>query len=256
MTPFHLTQKRPWPFLSSLGALGIIVGLINLFYIKTPILFLIRLGYLFGISGIWWRDVIRERFGHHTRWVLSGLKLGIVCFILREVIFFFSFFWSYFSRSMSPHPFIGSSWPPTGIEALDPFHVPFLNTLILLTSGFTITWRYYELSKIENRNSGIYSLFITAFLGVFFLLLQIIEYKSTFFTITDRVYGSLFFIITGFHGLHVLVGTLIIIVCLVRIIKFHFSKRHHVGFEICIWYWHFVDVVWIFLYIFVYWWPS
>jgi len=205
----------------------------------------------------WWRDVIREALfeGAHTQKVQKGLKLGFILFVVSEIMLFFSFFWAFFHASLSPNIEIGCIWPPVGLIVLNPWKIPFLNTLILLLSGATITWAH-QLLVIGNYKQTISALIITINLALFFTGLQIYEYINSPFDISDGIYGSVFFMLTGLHGLHVLVGTIFILVCLFRHIYKHFTRTHHLGFEAAIWYWHFVDVVWLFLFIFVYWWGN
>ena len=205
----------------------------------------------------WWRDVIREATfqGCHTVRVSKGLRWGIILFILSEVLFFFAFFWAYFHRSLAPRLELGSCWPPSGITPLNPFEVPLLNTGVLLASGVTVTWAHHGLIE-GNRREAIQGLFATIALGVYFTFLQAGEYHEASFTIADGAYGSSFFVATGFHGLHVLIGTSFLGVCLGRLVLQHFSTGHHFGFEAAAWYWHFVDVVWLFLYLSIYWWGS
>jgi len=205
----------------------------------------------------WWRDVIREATfqGCHTVQVSKGLRWGIILFILSEVLFFFAFFWAYFHRSLAPRLELGSCWPPSGITPLNPFEVPLLNTGVLLASGVTVTWAHHGLIE-GNRREAIQGLFATIALGVYFTFLQAGEYHEASFTIADGAYGSSFFVATGFHGLHVLIGTSFLGVCLGRLVLQHFSTGHHFGFEAAAWYWHFVDVVWLFLYLSIYWWGS
>ena len=255
--PFHLVEVRPWPFTGSIGAFATAIGLVKWFRQKSP--FLIYFGVFLIILTIiqWWRDVIRERtfIGHHTSAVVKAHRIGMVLFIVSEVFFFLSFFWAFFHRSWSISPNLGCVWPPVGIQALDPFAVPLLNTGFLLSSGVTVTWAHHSVVAGDQKGS-IQGLQLTVFLGAIFTLLQAIEYKEAPFTIADRVYGSVFFVATGFHGLHVLIGSTFLLVCLFRTYYFHFGPRHHVGLESAIWYWHFVDVVWIFLYLCLYWWGS
>jgi len=194
--------------------------------------------------------------GRHTKIVERGLALGMVLFIISEVMFFFAFFWAYFHVSLSPAMEIGSTWPPTGISVLNPWKVPLLNTAILLLSGVTLTCAHYTLVLGQNRSQVLLYLFWTIFLGVIFTLFQIYEYIEAPFSIHDGIYGSVFFMLTGFHGFHVLIGTIFIIVMSFRFIFHHFTREHHLGFEAAAWYWHFVDVVWLFLFIFVYCWGS
>ncbi len=255
--PFHLVEIRPWPLLAGTGAFSLAIGLTRWFHGHgIKILFLSILLIILCIYQ-WWRDVIRERtfIGHHTSYVTKGLRYGIILFILSEVIFFFAFFWAFFHRSLSPTPELGCCWPPTGIIPLNPFGVPLLNTSVLLASGVTVTWAHHRL--IENKwTIAIQALALTSILGIYFTILQAGEYIEASFSIADRVYGSTFFVTTGFHGAHVLIGTTFLMVCLIRTTLHHFSVSHHFGFEAAAWYWHFVDVVWICLFLSIYWWGS
>lgn len=253
--PFHLVDVRPWPLTGAIGAITLTSGIIIWFH-QNRIKLLI-LGYIIIILTIiqWWRDITREATfqGKHTLIVVNGLKWGIILFIVSEVLFFVSFFWGFFHRRLSPTIEIGASWPPAGIKTFNPIDIPLLNTIILLCSGITVTWAHHRI--IENNHSqGVQALFFTVILGIYFTLLQGYEYYEARFTISDSVYGSCFFIATGFHGIHVIIGTTFLAVCLIRHMNYHFSRKHHFGFEAAAWYWHFVDVVWLFLYISIYWW--
>ena len=255
--PFHLVELRPWPLTSAIGALTLTIGLAAWFHGHGIWCFLLAITLIIISIIQWWRDVIREAtfIGHHTSYVAKGLRVGIILFITSEVLFFFAFFWAFFHRRLSPTPEIGSCWPPIGINPLNPFSVPLLNTAVLLASGVTVTWAHHSL--IENsRNGAIQALSLTVLLGAYFTVLQAGEYAVAPFSIADRIYGSTFFVATGFHGIHVLIGSTFLIVCLIRTIAHHISVGHHVGFETAAWYWHFVDVVWICLYICIYWWGS
>nr|YP_010546348.1 cytochrome c oxidase subunit III [Clithon sowerbianum]QWS05802.1 cytochrome c oxidase subunit III [Clithon sowerbianum]UYI29864.1 cytochrome c oxidase subunit 3 [Clithon sowerbianum] len=253
--PFHLVEFSPWPLTGSMGALFLTVGLAGWFHgysMSTMVLGLV----LIGLTMVqWWRDVIREGTfqGFHTGKVSKGLRWGMILFIVSEVCFFFAFFWAYFHSSLAPTPELGSCWPPVGINPLNPFEVPLLNTAVLLASGVTVTWAHHALME-GDRINGIQGLVATVVLGVYFTFLQGGEYYEAPFTIADGVYGSAFFVATGFHGLHVLIGSSFLLVCLVRVWTQHFSPTHHFGFEAAAWYWHFVDVVWLFLYLSIYWW--
>lgn len=255
--PFHLVEIRPWPLTASIGALCLALGLTSWFHINST-LGLFMASFLIIISIIqWWRDVIRERtfLGHHTTVVTKGLRWGIILFITSEVLFFFAFFWAFFHRSLSPTPELGCAWPPTGIKPLNPFRVPLLNTAVLLASGVTVTWAHHRLLELNKKNT-IQALTLTILLGLYFTILQAGEYIETSFSIADSVYGSTFFVATGFHGAHVLIGSSFLTVCVLRSAIHQFSSYHHFGFEAAAWYWHFVDVVWICLYICIYWWRS
>lgn len=255
--PFHLVNVSPWPLTGAISTLTLVSGLIKLFH--QQILDLFILGVFITLLTIyqWWRDISREGTfqGHHTFRVVGGLKLGIILFIISEVFFFISFFWGFFHRRLSPNIELGINWPPIGVDPFNPFQVPLLNTVILLSSGISVTWAHHSLLE-NNHTQCFFSLLITIFLGIYFRALQAYEYADASFSISDSVYGSTFFIATGFHGIHVLIGTTFLLVCVLRHIKFHFSSAHHFGFEAAAWYWHFVDVVWLFLYVSIYWWGN
>ena len=255
--PYHLVEPRPWPLTGAVGAFTIAVGLASWFH-QGKILGLYLGGALTLITIFqWWRDVIREGtyIGFHTLRVVKGLRYGIVLFIISEVLFFFAFFWAFFHSSLAPTPEIGCCWPPTGVEPLNPFAIPLLNTAVLLASGVTVTWAHHALMA-DSRSNALQALTLTVALGGYFTILQGGEYIDAPFSIADRVYGSTFFVATGFHGLHVLIGSTFLLVCLLRVWLNHFSSNHHFGFEAAAWYWHFVDVVWIFLFLCIYWWGS
>lgn len=221
--------------------------------------FMLIFGLVYTIASmaIWWRDVIREATfeGHHTKDVQTGLRYGMILFIVSEVMFFFSFFWAFFHSALAPTVDIGSIWPPKGIVPFDPWEVPLLNTLILLTSGATCTWAHHAIVA-GRRGNVIAALILTLILAFTFTGLQAFEYIEAAFTISDSVYGSTFYMATGFHGFHVIVGSLFLAVCLARQVRYHFTKQHHFGFEAAAWYWHFVDVVWLFLFVAIYWWGG
>jgi len=206
---------------------------------------------------VWWRDVVREATyqGHHTVAVARGLRYGMLLFILSEVMFFVAFFWAFFHASLAPAVGLGAVWPPVGIQVLDPWGLPALNTAILLTSGASVTWAHHALVA-GYRQSAVAALVVTVALAAVFTAVQGFEYVEAPFSISDGVYGSTFYMATGFHGFHVLVGTLFLAVCLVRARWGHFTPRHHVGFEAAAWYWHFVDVVWLILFVAIYWWGG
>nr|AWN56147.1 cytochrome c oxidase subunit 3 [Canthidium sp. DPP-2018] len=255
--PYHLVDVSPWPLFGALSAMITMIGIIKWFHLYNPNLFLLGLLITLLIMYQWWRDVTREGTfqGLHTYQVTMGLRWGMILFITSEVFFFISFFWGFFHSSLSPSIELGMTWPPKGIVPFNPLQIPLLNTLILLTSGLTVTWAHHSL--IENDyNQTLQSLSLTVLLGIYFTILQAYEYIEAPFTIADSVYGSSFFMATGFHGLHVIIGTTFLAVCLYRQLLNHFSCIHHFGFEAAAWYWHFVDVVWLFLYISIYWWGS
>nr|AST10250.1 cytochrome c oxidase subunit III [Leucochrysa pretiosa] len=255
--PYHLVDYSPWPLTGALGALITTSGIIKWFHQYDNSLLI--LGNIITLMTMyqWWRDVTREGTyqGLHTLSVTLGLRWGMILFIVSEVFFFISFFWAFFHSSLSPSIEIGQLWPPMGIQAFNPLEIPLLNTVILLSSGITITWAHHSLMS-NNFTQTTQGLFLTVILGIYFSILQGFEYMESPFTIADSVYGSTFFMATGFHGLHVLIGTTFLLICLIRHINYHFSNNHHFGFEAAAWYWHFVDVVWLFLYISIYWWGS
>nr|APX40686.1 cytochrome c oxidase subunit 3 [Labidostomis lucida] len=255
--PFHLVDVSPWPILGAMGAMTMMIGLIQWFHLLDNTLLLVGLTINMLVSLQWWRDVAREGTfqGHHTLKVALGLRWGMILFIVSEVFFFISFFWSFFHSSLSPTIELGLLWPPKGIQTFNPLEIPLLNTMILLTSGLTVTWAHHSLME-NNYNKALQGLALTVILGIYFTALQGFEYIEAPFTIADSVYGSTFFMATGFHGLHVIIGTTFLGVCLIRLYLNHFSSIHHFGFEAAAWYWHFVDVVWLFLYISIYWWGS
>ena len=176
----------------------------------------------------------------------------MMLFIASEVMFFVAFFWAFFASSLFP---VGGVWPPEGITTLDPFDLPLINTLVLLLSGSTVTWAHHALIE-DDRSDFLLALLLTVLLGIFFTFLQILEYTHAPFGFTDGIYPSVFYMATGFHGFHVFIGTVFLAVCLLRGYFGHFTSKQHFGFEAAAWYWHFVDVVWLFLFICIYMWGS
>jgi cytochrome c oxidase subunit 3 len=207
---------------------------------------------LMVLASFWWRDLIREGtyLKDHTKQVLLGLRLGFILFILSEIMFFFSFFWAYLHSSLSPNIEIGSVWPPYTLQIIG-LTLPIVNTLLLLTSGATITVAH--LALLQNKKSlVIEAMLVTLALAIIFTAIQMYEYRNAPFSISDGIYGSVFYMLTGFHGIHVIIGTIFIFVQFVRITKDHLDSRSHLGFEASSWYWHFVDVVWLLLFLIVY----
>ncbi len=257
--PFHLVDPSPWPIFASAGALTTTIGAVMYFhgYIGGGYLLSLGASMIMYSMFVWWRDVIREGTfeGHHTKTVQNGLRMGMILFIVSEVMFFLGIFWAFFHSSLAPTIDIGAVWPPKGIEVLNPWEVPFLNTVILLSSGASVTWAHHAILA-GDKKQGTYALTITIALASVFTGFQVMEYLEAPFTIADSVYGSCFFLSTGFHGFHVFIGTVFLAVCLVRLMKSHFTKSHHFGFEAAAWYWHFVDVVWLFLFVAIYWWGG
>uniref|UniRef100_A0AAU8G892 Cytochrome c oxidase subunit 3 n=1 Tax=Colposcenia ignota TaxID=3230277 RepID=A0AAU8G892_9HEMI len=254
---FHLVDPSPWPFLISFNLLSLTVTTTMFLNTKDKKMMMFSIFVIMWMMFIWWRDIHRESTfqGNHTKTVITSMKYGMILFITSEILLFVSLFWSFFHHSLTPAQEIGLMWPPMFIQPFNPLSVPLLNTLILLTSGISVTWTHSTICSNNFHQTKI-SLIITIFLGLYFTLLQMFEYMSSPFSISDSVYGSSFFLTTGFHGIHVLVGTLFLIHCLTRMMKLHFNKNHHIGLELAIWYWHFVDIVWLFLYTSIYWWGK
>jgi len=256
---FHIVDESPWPFFTSIAVFLFLSGFVCYIHRIVFGMLLLLIGLLCLIISIygWLRDIVRESTfqGKHTLIVQRGLKIGFFLFICTEVVFFFGFFWSFFHSSLSPSIFLGGVWPPVNIMVLNPFGVPLLNTMLLLISGFSITWVHYAIicGNFKEANFGF---LFTLILAVFFTILQISEYFTAPFNISDSIYGSVFYSLTGLHGLHVIIGTIFIGICYIRLLQNHFTTSHHLGFVFASWYWHFVDVVWIFLYLFIYIWGN
>jgi cytochrome c oxidase subunit 3 len=265
---YHLVDPSPWPIIGSASAFLMALGAITWMhhsFAAAPLLFVAgTLGVLYTMLS-WWRDVAREATygGYHTRVVQISHRYGMILFIASEVMFFVAWFWAYFSAALFPadpqhvlrEALFGGMWPPKGIETFDPWHLPLLNTLILLTSGTTVTWAHHAL--LENDREGLkWGLICTIVLGLLFTSVQAYEYMHAAFHYSGHIYGATFFMATGFHGAHVIIGTTFLIVCLYRAYLGHFTPTQHLGFEFCAWYWHFVDVVWLFLFACIYVWGS
>nr|YP_006354.1 cytochrome c oxidase subunit III [Siphonodentalium lobatum]AAP91675.1 cytochrome c oxidase subunit III [Siphonodentalium lobatum] len=252
VSPYYLVEASPWPLLMGGAAFMMLGGLTFYMHGNSPMLLWFGLLTVLFIMMRWFRDIICEAtyMGYHTKPVETGLRVGMMLFIVSEIMFFFSFFWAYFHSALVP---VYGSWPPVGILPMNPYEMPLTNTIILLSSGVTVTYAHHSII-MKNRNDCLIALQLTCTLGILFTLLQLYEYYNATFTISDGVYGSCFFVATGFHGLHVIIGSTFLLVCLFRAWKHHFSSNHHFGFEAAAWYWHFVDVVWLFLYMCIYWW--
>nr|BBG67074.1 cytochrome c oxidase subunit 3 [Stropharia rugosoannulata] len=257
--PFHLVDPSPWPILLSFSLLNLTVGAVSYMHGLANGGYILTLGFILTTYGmvLWLRDVVIEGsyLGHHTKEVKNGLMIGMILFIISEVFAFLSVFWAFFHSSLSPAIEIGGAWPPIGITPLDPFAIPLLNTFLLLSSGAFITYAHHALIA-GNRKATIDGVIFTIILAVIFTGLQYFEYSEAGFTMADGVYGSAFYASTGLHGFHVIIGTIFIGVSLVRIINYQVTTKHHNGFESSILYWHFVDVVWLFLFVAVYFWGN
>jgi len=259
ITPSHLVDVNPWPILSAFAVFAFVVHLTSYYHGQThsgiPILAFYVLVYT---AANWWIDVMREAVfeGQHTFSVQAGIKKGFILFICSEVMFFFAFFWAFFHSSFNPDLAIGGVWPPVFLTTLNVWSLPCLNTALLITSGIAITSAHSYIYAGECENT-LETLMITVHLGLAFSIFQLFEYRTLPFSISDSVYSACFYIATGFHGLHVLIGTIFITVSASRLNRFeHFTRTHHIGFESAILYWHFVDIVWLFLFVAIYWWGS
>lgn len=277
---YHLVDPSPWPLFCSATSvvmmLGAVIWMKGLFGLPegTSWVFFVGLATTLLGMGLWWADVVKEaNKGDHTPVVGIGLRYGMVLFIASEIMFFAAFFWIFFemalfteARTLVPEiagwadtASAWSTWPPQGVETLSAWHLPLLNTVTLLLSGCTVTWAHHALQQ-GDRNGAKLALILTIVLGVFFTAVQVYEYYEIlhghmFFNedaANSGLYGSIFFMATGFHGFHVLVGTIFLAVCLIRLLNGAFTPKQHFGFEAAAWYWHFVDVVWLFLFAFVY----
>lgn len=257
LTPFVALSSSFWPLFLSLSVFSLTSCVVLWFHIKTSLFFLLTsLALTSFFIFIWWRDVVRESLlGIHTSKLQYCMRNAFLLFILSEVFFFISFFWAFYDRSLSPSVEVGIVWPPLGIMPLEVYSIPLLNTIILLSSGIRITWSHHALLSNLYFNS-VFSLFFTVLLGFYFLRMQYLEYAERAFTISDGVYGTTFFLATGFHGFHVIVGSVYLAYVLFLILRGALLSNHHFAFEAAAWYWHFVDVVWLFLYLSVYWWGS
>ena len=268
---YHLVDPSPWPIIGSVSAFVMMCGLV--FTMKSLPVAGPHVGpYVFGagllgilyVMGSWWTDVVREAGPehHHTRVVQLSHRYGMMMFIASEVMFFVAWFWAYFDAALYPNDPIQyarselvAAWPPKGIETFDPWHLPLLNTLILLTSGTTVTWAHHALLE-GDRKGVMQGLALTVVLGILFSFCQAFEYSHAAFGFSGHIYGATFFMATGFHGFHVIIGTIFLAVCLWRAYLMQFTTTQHLGFEFAAWYWHFVDVVWLFLFAAIYVWGS
>ena len=251
---FHLVEPSPWPLLGSLAGFVLAIGGVLFMHGNEYGTATLGVGLMLLLATMfyWWRDIIREAEyqGHHTPIVQIGMRYGMMLFISSEVMFFVAFFWAFFDRALFP---AGGIWPPEGIITFDPFDLPLINTLVLLLSGCTVTWAHHAIVE-DNRRDFMIGLGLTIVLGAFFTFLQALEYDHAPFALSDGIYPSVFYLATGFHGFHVIIGTLFLAVCMWRGALGHFTSKHHFGFEAAAWYWHFVDVVWLFLFVAVYIW--
>ncbi|MEQ9662947.1 MAG: cytochrome c oxidase subunit 3 [Parasphingopyxis sp.] len=280
---YHLVNPSIWPLIGAFSALVMAMGGILWMHAPAPDAdpagaidalgalgfmspLMMHAGWVFfaGLIGVlftmfsWWVDVIDEAHeGHHKPVVQLHMRYGMILFIASEVMFFVGWFWAFFGAALFPASIDGAEavFPPPGIEVLDPFSLPLLNTMILLCSGTTVTWAHHCLLK-GDRKGLINGLWLTILLGVLFSFIQAYEYVHAPFDFKNNIYGATFFMATGFHGFHVIVGTIFLAVCLIRAYRGDFTPKQHFGFEAAAWYWHFVDVVWLFLFASIYIWGS
>ena len=257
--PFHLVGTSPWPLVMSMSLFSTVIGLLAYLHTYVYGIFSVLFGVFSFLTTLtcWFLDILSEAAceGYHTVAVQQNILIGMLLFIASEIMFFFGFFWAFFHFSISPSIWVGGVWPPLGIYALDPLGLPLLNTIILLSSGITVTWAHAAI-LFSHVWKPTFALGVTIFYGLLFTLFQLYEYNNTIFSINDSVFGSVFYMTTGFHGLHVLVGTIFLIICFAKLTEGYYTKQNHVTFLCAIWYWHFVDVVWVFLFLFVYVWGS
>lgn len=262
--PFHMPSPSVWPLLGAFAAGLMAIGAVMYMHKAQLGSFNIGLkGVVLGffavlaVMWVWWRDIIKEAFVEkaHSPITKISFRYGMALFISSEVMFFVAFFWAFFSASLFPKEAIGGIWPPASVTPIEAFHLPFLMTMILLLSGCTCTWAHHAILEGKQQEAT-KALAITVGLGILFTFFQGYEYVHATFGFKDGIYSSAFYMATGFHGFHVLVGTIFLIVCLFRNMKGHFTKESHFGFEAAAWYWHFVDVVWLFLFVAIYWWGN
>jgi len=257
--PYHLVSPSPWPIYTCISLFNLttsgVLAMHNFQYADYNLY--ISFFILVLSMSFWFRDVISEGtyLGNHTLAVQQGINMGVALFIVSEGFFFLAIFWAFFHSSLAPAVELGASWPPKGVIAINAFELPLLNTVLLLSSGVSVTYAHHSLIE-GNRKGTLYGLIITIVLALVFTLFQGVEYNVSSFTLSDGSFGSCFYFGTGFHGLHVMIGTAMLSVGLWRILAYHSTDNHHLGFESSILYWHFVDVVWLFLFISIYYWGS
>lgn len=260
---YHILAPSYWPFVGAVSAFVMLFGAVLWMSPNSPMpqpwIFAIGFVGVLFVMYSWWSDVIVEsKIGDHTPVVQIGLRYGVILFITSEVMFFFAWFWSFFKHAIYPADVatVGGIWPPIGVETFDPWHLPLINTLILLLSGCAATWAHHAIVHDNDRKAMAQGLLVAVLLGAVFTVFQAYEYSHASFGFSESIYGANFFMATGFHGVHVLIGTIFLLVCLVRARSGDFTAERHIGFEAAAWYWHFVDVVWLFLFAAVYVWGG
>ena len=272
--PYHLVEPSPWPLFGAFAGGLLAIGAVMWFHEVT--LYGVEVGLkgvylglaaLLAVMYFWWRDVIKESVQEkaHTPIAEIGMRYGMALFIASEVMFFVAFFWAFFDASLFANEammiarmdYTNGQWPPPQVEPIKPFDLPFLMTMILLLSGCTVTWAHHAVLE-NNTHDLTQALGLSVLLGAGFLGFQAYEYSHALhaFGFSEGVYASTFYMATGFHGFHVFIGTVFLLVCFLRARAGHFTDERHFGFEAAAWYWHFVDVVWLFLFIAIYWWGN
>ena len=258
---YHILPPSIWPLAAAVGAFIMFFGAVLWMHGSSPFMGLIGFALVLYVMFAWWSEMVSEaKIGDHTPVVAIGLRYGFIMFIMSEVMFFAAWFWSFFKHALYPmgpmSPLVDGVWPPAGIETLDPWHLPLMNTLILLCSGAAATWAHHALVHENNRKDLENGLILSVVLGVWFTAFQIYEYSHATFGFAGNIYGASFYMATGFHGFHVLIGSIFLVVCWLRARAGHFTPTQHIGFEAAAWYWHFVDVVWLFLFAAIYVWGQ
>nr|AKM70136.1 cytochrome oxidase subunit III [Greenidea kuwanai] len=255
--PYFILNLSPWPILMSINIFNSMMSNIMMLNFKFNYFMMSNLMIMILISMLWWRDIIRESTyqGNHNFYIMNIIKFSMILFIISEMFLFISFFWNFLHNSLAPSIELGLNWPPKNIKFFNPMLIPLLNTIILLTSSFTVTLTHFFLLN-NNKKNSIMFMNLTIILSIYFLILQMIEYKEATFTFSDSIFGSSFYMATGFHGMHVLIGTIFLMLNLMRMKNFHISFIHHISFELAAWYWHFIDIIWLFLYMTFYWWNN
>jgi cytochrome c oxidase subunit 3 len=258
---YHILQPSIWPLMGAVGAFIMLTGAVLWMAAITPYLFFIGFAVVLYVMYSWWSEVVDEaNIGDHTPVVTIGLRYGMILFIISEVMFFVAWFWTFFKHTLYPmtegSPLIDGVWPPVGIETFDPWHLPLMNTLILLCSGCLCTWAHHAIVHDNDRDGLKKGLIGAVLLGILFTVFQAYEYSHAAFGFSGNIYGAIFFMATGFHGFHVVIGTIFLLVCYFRAQAGAFTPEKHTGLEAAAWYWHFVDVVWLFLFFAVYIWGG
>lgn len=255
---YHILDPSIWPFVGAVGIFTLLFGGVLFMHDNGPWVLLAGAALIVYTMVAWWSDVVVESSaGDHTPVVRIGLRFGFILFVMSEIMFFSAWFWTFFKHAIFPmEEGSGGVWPPPGIETFDPWHLPLINTLILLSSGAAATWAHHAIAHENNRKDLVNGLILAIILGALFTIFQAYEYSHAAFGFSGNIYGASFFMATGFHGAHVIIGTIFLLVCLIRALRGHFTPEQHIGFETAAWYWHFVDVVWLFLFCAVYIWGS